>query len=100
METSNIARSILRRLDAARPSQPFATREDLAVLGAAIVEELLNHQPAKYVTVTDLMRTFGVGRDKIINALQKCNIPAVKMGSRILYERNTALTELKNRFAV
>lgn len=90
---------ILGMLNDTGTAQPFATREDLARLGAAIVHELAELRPPEYVTMADLMRTFGVGRDKMATALSKCDVPAIRMGERVLYDKSAAILQLKARFS-
>lgn len=90
---------LLRILNDTGTAQPFATREDLARLGAAIVSELAELRPPEYVTMAELMRMFGVGRDKMARALSQCDVPAIRMGDRVLYDRNIAIMQLKANFA-
>lgn len=90
---------ILRRLNEQGAGEAFVTRADLARFGAILLAELADAKPPTYVTTAELMRIFGVGREKIANALLACKITPVRLGSRLLYDREHAISELRSRFS-
>ena len=81
-----------------------STIADLAVLGTAIVNELKAalapaHDQDRYVTKQELKRIFGVGREKLDNAIAATGLPGIRMGNRTRYSLHTAKALLSEHFA-
>ena len=83
------------------PEAP-STIADLAALGVAIVRELKATeapQQDRYVTKQELKRIFGVGREKLDNAIAATGLPGIRMGNRTRYSLYTAKALLSEHFA-
>ena len=92
------------RLLAAFGKSPEApsTIADLVTLGKVIIREIKGAeapQQDRYVTKQELKRIFGVGREKLDNAIAATGLPGIRMGNRTRYSLYTAKALLSEHFA-